>query len=184
MRTRLCVLCAIMLTQGALAQRHATTDPPALPTWLTGQWVHQQGETLWEEHWSSPAGGAMMGMTRMVKDNTPVLYEFQTIETTDDGAIHLLLRHFNAPGMRLWESEKDAPMRFTLVSDRLERDRAEGVLDAAAVFERSTDNGPQRVIYHLTADGVCEVRIALLPDGADAWHTEVAFRFQRVTDSR
>jgi hypothetical protein len=67
---------------------------------------------------------------------------------------------------------------------RSERDRAEGVLQEAAVFERTTRGGPQRVIYHLTADGVCEMRVALLPEGAQVWETEVAFRFKRVSASR
>jgi hypothetical protein len=173
---------AFLLCAAAHAQRGAPAAE--LPSWLTGQWVHQRGETLWEEHWSEPAGGAMMGMTRMVRGDEPVLYEFQTIETTGDGEIVLLLRHFNAPGMELWEGEKDAPMRFTLVSTRSERDRAEGVLQEAAVFERTTRGGPQRVIYHLTADGVCEMRVALLPEGAQVWETEVAFRFKRVSASR
>ena len=105
--------------QGGATAHTLTADgappPPATladAAWLVGAW---EGEGLggWnEEVWSAPAGGAMMGVFRHVKDGAVVFYEFMTLVETD-GSLELRIKHFH-PDMRGWE-EKDDMVRFPLV---------------------------------------------------------------------
>src|SRR5687768_8740792 len=78
----------------------AAADVPSPPAtlqdmaWFTGRWTGNGlgGET--EESWSAPAGGAMMGMFRLVKDGKVVFYEFLTL-VEREGSLVLKLKHFN-----------------------------------------------------------------------------------------
>lgn len=80
--------------------------------WFAGQWRGPGlgGET--EEHWSTPAAGAMMGMFRLIKDGKVVFYEFLTL-VEQDGSLMLKLKHFN-PDLTGWEEKADSVM-FPLV---------------------------------------------------------------------
>ena len=80
----------------------ATIDDIA---WLAGRWIGSGlgGET--EETWSAPAGGAMMGMFRLVKGGTVVFYEFLTL-VEHEGGLLLKVKHFNAD-LTGWEEKGD-----------------------------------------------------------------------------
>lgn len=80
--------------------------------WLAGRWVGNAlgGES--EEVWSAPAGGAMMGMYRLVKDGKPVFYELLTL-VEQHGTLLLRLKHFHGD-LKGWE-EKDDTVDFPLV---------------------------------------------------------------------
>jgi hypothetical protein len=65
-----------------------------------------------EETWSAPAGGAMMGMFRMLKGDQVVFYEFLTL-VEHEGSLLLKLKHFNAD-LTGWEEKADF-IRFRLV---------------------------------------------------------------------
>ena len=58
--------------------------------WLVGRWVGNALGGEVEEVWSAPAGGAMMGMYRLVKDGAPVFYELLTI-VEDNGSLVMRL---------------------------------------------------------------------------------------------
>src|SRR5436309_15131424 len=78
--------------------------------WLAGRWSQAEGKgCLYEEHWSVPAGGAMMGMFRMLLDGKPVVYEWLLLEETADG-VWLRQRHYR-PGMIDLDA---APVRMKL----------------------------------------------------------------------
>lgn len=80
--------------------------------WIVG---HFQGEALggiFEEVWAPPFGGAMMGMFKVVKDDTVVFYELLTI-IEESNSLNLKLKHFNAD-LTGWE-EKDEFQSFPLV---------------------------------------------------------------------
>lgn len=80
--------------------------------WLAGHWRGPALGGISEEFWSDPAGGAMMGMFRSVKDGTVVFYELLTI-VEDAGSLVLKLKHFH-PDLKGWE-EKDEMREFPLV---------------------------------------------------------------------
>src|SRR5438309_9519387 len=85
--------------------------------WLAGRW--QQAEAtacVYEEHWSEPVGGAMVGMFRMLLEGKPVVYEFLLLEEDADG-VWLRLRHYR-PQMVDVDQE---PMRLKLAEAGLAR---------------------------------------------------------------
>lgn len=127
----------------------APVKPPAIAdfTWLEGRWIGTQGDATWEEIWSAPRGNCVMAMTRMVKDDKAGLYELNVIEQDADG-IHLTVAHF-APGVKLWESERDGSPRWTLV-------RHEG---KRAVFENDKRAFPRRMIYARTSKTTLTARL-------------------------
>jgi hypothetical protein len=44
--------------------------------WLAGCWEGREGDATLEEIWSRPSGGSMLGMSRKVKENRTVSFEF------------------------------------------------------------------------------------------------------------
>lgn len=83
-------------------------SPPATlreMAWLVGRWTGTGLGGSTEENWSAPAGGAMMGMFRLVKDGTVVFYEFLTL-VEQAGSLALKLKHFN-PDLTGWEEKAD-----------------------------------------------------------------------------
>lgn len=80
--------------------------------WFAGSWDGDGLGGVTEEHWSEPAGGAMMGMFRLLKDGKPVFYEFLTL-VEHEGSLLLKLKHFN-PDMTGWEEKADS-IRFRLL---------------------------------------------------------------------
>ena len=83
--------------------------------WLAGSWMGEGLGGISEEMWSKPAGGAMMGTYRLIKDGKPVFYELLLI-TEENGSLAIKLKHFHAD-LRGWE-ERDASVRFPLVAKR------------------------------------------------------------------
>jgi hypothetical protein len=105
---------AVETAAGAGAQKfHArelgeAPSPPATleaVAWLAGHWVGEGLGGVSEEIWSPPAGGAMMGAYRMLKDGRPVFYEFLLI-VEEKGSLILKLKHFH-PDLTGWEEKAD-----------------------------------------------------------------------------
>jgi hypothetical protein len=80
--------------------------------WLEGTWTGTGLGGVTEERWSAPAGGAMMGMFRLVKGDRVIFYEFLTL-VEQNGSLVLKLKHFN-PDLTGWE-EKAESVSFRLV---------------------------------------------------------------------
>ena len=55
--------------------------------WLEGHWLGTQGDTATEEHWSSPAGGALVGMHKDVARGRLTGFEFLRIAASDAGRV-------------------------------------------------------------------------------------------------
>lgn len=79
---------------------------------LVGHWQGEMFGAKAEEVWLEPAGGAMIGMFRIVNDKSPMFYEFWAV-VEEEGSVTLKLKHFN-PDMTGWE-EKDKMVTFRLV---------------------------------------------------------------------
>lgn len=80
--------------------------------WLAGSWTGEGLGGISEEMWSKPAGGAMVGTYRLIKDGKPVFYEICWI-VEQEGTIALRLKHFNAD-LTGWE-EKDKTVDFRFI---------------------------------------------------------------------
>jgi hypothetical protein len=97
-----------------MAASHVPSPPATLSdmAWFAGRWTGSGLGGVCEESWSDPAGGAMMGMFRLVKDGKIVFYEFLTL-VEHEGSLLLKLKHFNAD-LTGWE-EKGESVKFHLL---------------------------------------------------------------------
>lgn len=94
--------------------------------WLAGTWRGPGLGGECEETWNAPAGGAMLGMFRLIRDGRPAVYEIITLTPDDDGGLTLRLKHFGGDLVG-WE-EMDEAVLFPFVS----RSEGELILDGLA----------------------------------------------------
>jgi len=57
--------------------------------WFSGSWETDHGSTHIEEFWTRPAGNMMVGLSRSVRDNKTVSFEFLRIEQRADGIYYV-----------------------------------------------------------------------------------------------
>lgn len=116
-----------------LALLAALAQPPQVDqlAWMAGCWSLSAGPTTIEEQWSRPAGGAMLGMSRILKNGRMVFHEFMRIEEKD-GALVFTPRIGSG-----------APVTF----------RAAAANFGDVTFENPAHDFPQRVIYRRQPDG-------------------------------
>jgi Domain of unknown function (DUF6265) len=58
-------------------------------SWMAGAWETRGTTPYVEELWTRPAGGAMLGISRAIKDNNMVEFEFLRIEARADGIFYM-----------------------------------------------------------------------------------------------
>jgi hypothetical protein len=100
--------------------------------WLVGRWDGEGLGGTFDEVWSAPAGGAMVGYFRLLRDGKPVFYELLTVLETD-GSLEMRLKHVN-PDMTGWE-EKNGFVTFRFV-----RHDATGAYFEGLTFRRVGDD--------------------------------------------
>jgi Domain of unknown function (DUF6265) len=136
----------------------AGQEPAAAPTlgdadWLTGKWHTPSGVNgAWEEHWSLPRFGAMIGMFRL-REPAANVYEFLLIEEGKDG-VWMRLRHFSA---KMQDVDKE-PLRLKLIS----------AADKKLVFENPDHEKLKRITYQFEAPSGMSVTIEGQRDGKPA----------------
>jgi hypothetical protein len=155
----------LLLVAGSIAAQSTESDlkePGSSDTeidqisWITGHWRAEALDGICEEIWSPPLGNSMMGMFRLVKDDSVVFYELMTISMVS-GKPNLKIKHFNAD-MTGWE-EKDESTEFHSVS----------LSDSLAVFDGLS-------FLKQGEDGM-QVTVTIENDGEMA---EIEFPFRRV----
>lgn len=145
MRTPLLATLLLILAVPALADQKPTENTrrrdAGAPTpkatvaemaWLAGRWTGKGLGGWTEETWSTPAGGTMIGMFRLVRDDQPQFYEFMTIRETERG-LAIQLKHFH-PDLTGWE-ERDKSVEFLYVGSSGRRIFFEGM-----TYERVSDS--------------------------------------------
>lgn len=100
-------------------------------SWLSGQWLGQEGERRMEEHYMRPAGGVIVGMSRTVRPGREPEVEFIRIAPGPDGQ---LAYHAHPLGQ--------SPARFPLVESG----------PGLAVFANPAHDFPQKITYRRTGD--------------------------------
>lgn len=135
----LCVLTTFAAAQETAKEAaNAGAQKLASVAWLAGRWQSAAGERVTcEEHWSAPAGKAMVGMFRLLSGERPGVYELLLLEEEADG-VWLRLRHFR-PNMVEMEKE---PLKLKLASATADK----------LVFENPTGEQPKRITYALAGD--------------------------------
>jgi hypothetical protein len=132
------VLMAPLLMPMALVVSMAQAPAPPAATvdqlaWLTGCWsLARPNGALTEEHWMAPRGGTMLGMSRTVRGEKTVEFEYIQIRT-ENGVLAYEARPSRQP-----------VALFPLKS----------LEDGTVTFENPSHDFPQRVIYRRTDGGV------------------------------
>jgi hypothetical protein len=109
--------------------------------WLAGDWVGTSGDRTFEERWTPPAGGAMLAVSRTLRNDRMMEFEFLRIVERDGRLVYVA-----QPG---GQPPTDFPM--TSLSNRV------------ATFENRSHDFPKVIQYALRPEGVLE---AIVGDGA------------------
>ena len=133
----------------------ATTLADAAP--LIGHWRGDFLGGTGEEVWLPPAGGAMVGTFRLIRDDAVVFYELMTI-VEEEGGVVLHIKHFGADLAGWEEKEETVPSKLL----KAEPD--------ALYFEGLT--------FKFLPDGSLKGYLAMGPEGGDM--TEAVIDYRRV----
>jgi hypothetical protein len=123
--------------------------------WLAGDWqTAATGPHRVDEHWTSPSGGAMLGMSRTVKGEAMVAFEYLRIVERADGVFYVAHPNAKAPGTD-----------FRLTS----------VTATRVVFENPQHDFPKRIVYEKNGENGLRAFV----DGGEGTHAET-YEYQRV----
>ena len=133
---------------------------PQTPTitelsWIAGDWqTPPGGRAQIEEHWTSVAGGSMIGVSRTVAGEQTVEFEYLRIEQRADGVYYVAHPKARCPG---------TDFKLTKASA------------SEAVFENPQHDFPKRIIYRRTGDDSLTASI----DGGEGTKA-MSFSFRRM----
>jgi hypothetical protein len=147
-----------LASASAQQPRQAARATIADVAWLADVWVIERPSTSVEERWTRPAGGAMLGLSRTVKGDRMVAFEYLRIIERDGGLVYVA-----QPNGR-------PPTEFVLTDASGE----------SATFENPAHDFPKMIRYTLRADGKLEARIS---DGGERGQSFV-FARRPVTPGR
>lgn len=125
--------------------------------WLAGDWSFEQNGRGVRETWMPPAGGTMLGMSRMVKGERTLNHEFVHLAADAEGVITYTVT-----------PSGQAQVAFKLV-------KAEG---RSAVFENLANDFPQRIGYTRVDDTTLAAWIE--GPGRDGKVRRIDFPYRRV----
>ncbi|HNP37165.1 MAG TPA: DUF6265 family protein [Woeseiaceae bacterium] len=102
-------------TEHTFALADGETRPAATlddASWLVGSWTGTAFGQTFEEIWSAPSAGSMLGLFKLYDDKGVGFYEILLL-TVEDGTLSLKVKHFNAD-FTAWEDKQDF-INFRLV---------------------------------------------------------------------
>jgi len=120
--------------------------------WLAGTWRNDGKPVVVEERWTTPAGGAMLAVSRTLKADRMVAFEYLRIVERDGGLVYIA-----QPNGR-------PPTEFVLTT----------LSAQAATFENPAHDFPKMIRYTLKPDGTLEARVS------DGGQRGESFLFTRV----
>ncbi|MDT9002277.1 DUF6265 family protein [Paucibacter sp. APW11] len=95
-------------------------------SWLAGCWAQGAGEPGSVEHWLPPAGGLMLGLSRIVRQGRTIEYEFLSI-------------HLDAEGRAVYTARPSGQPAASFTATTLD--------EGAVSFENPAHDFPQRISY-------------------------------------
>ena len=113
-------------TAGACALAAIAAADVAKLGWLEGCWTGERNGVVFEERWSSPRGGGLVGMHKDTKADRLIGFEFFRVVPDSNG----VPTYWSQPG-----GAPPTPFRLVEVSEK------------RAVFENPEHDFPQRVLY-------------------------------------
>ena len=135
---------ALAVVLGPLDEARAQPDTPSARgtvsqlAWLAGTWRGGDGPVSFEERWTPPAGGAMLAVSRTLKGDRMVAFEFLRIVERDGRLIYIA-----QPNGR-------PPTEFTLTA----------ITPDSVTFENPTHDFPKMIRYTKRPDGALEARVS------------------------
>ena len=111
--------------------------------WIVGCWKSTNSKYDAREHWMTPAGNMMVGMSHTVSDDKTVGYEYLRIEESDGKLIYIA----NPSG------QEEASFYQSEITDK------------KMVFVNPDHDFPQRITYYLLNDGSIHARVEAEKDG-------------------
>ena len=124
--------------------------------WLAGCWAHVGRDEGSVEPWLPPAGGAMLAVSRIIRDGRMVSYEFLRVEETRDGSLRLIAMPVG-----------QAATAFALAT----------IGDKLVVFENPDHDFPQRLRYRLVDP---DRLLATAEADSDGQHVSIDFPMTRA----
>jgi len=121
-------------------------------SWLAGAWNGGSGPVSFEERWTAAAGGAMLAVSRTIKGDRMVAFEFLRIVERDGTLIYIA------------QPDGRPPTEF----------RLSAITPESAMFENKAHDFPKVIAYAKKPDGTLEARVS---DGGGRGET---FRFRRA----
>jgi hypothetical protein len=122
--------------------------------WIAGDWQTAAGTPRVDEHWTPPAGGAMLGMSRTVKGDAMVAFEYLRIVERADGVFYVAHPNARTPGTD-----------FRLTS----------VTPTRVVFENPQHDFPKRIVYEKKGENA----LTAVVDAGEGTHAET-YHYERV----
>ena len=144
----------MVLSMGSLMVPAAfAADETADLAWITGHWCGGSATQRIEEHWLPPAGGQLLGLSRTLRGERVVMFEFLRIDVVDG-----VPTYFAQPGGR-------PATAFA---------RAAGGADWVH-FENPEHDFPQRIEYRRDGDALTAAIAGQTADG-EARRIEFGYR--------
>ncbi|MCA9281154.1 MAG: hypothetical protein H6812_01635 [Phycisphaeraceae bacterium] len=183
---RAIALATACLVSGVFAVARPSQDaPPDVPEatpcvagvarlgFMSGDWTHTDDSGVWEERWSAPLSGCIVGSLRWVREGQPRMYEMLAIEEDENGHVRMFVRHFNK-GLRPWEREAGMEARTpTWTLTHVEKGRA--------VFEDPSIGFPSKMTYEADKRGVAPTTLSVTLEGTENGAARVVvFEFNRI----
>lgn len=138
---------ALIVSLGVLTSANVIAAEAGIASlaWLAGCWQAEKGEPGSGEHWLPPAGGAMFGVSRTVKNGKTVEFEFIQLRENSEGKLVFIA---------LPSGQKEATFVASAVGER------------SVTFENPRHDFPQKVSYRLQPEGRLVARIEGTRGGA------------------
>ena len=143
MNSRIATIVALAVVLGSLEEARAQHDTHVRGTiaqlvWLAGSWEGGDGPVRVEERWTSPAGGAMLAVSRTLKGERMITFEFLRI-IERNGALIYIAQPNGRP-----------PTEFMLTAITVD----------SVTFENPAHDFPKVIRYSKRADGSLEARVS------------------------
>ena len=149
------LLIAPLIRTGRTGQAAPLLSDITQLAWISGDWqTAPGGRAEIEEHWTQPAGGSMLGMSRTVAGGKTAEFEFLRIEQRENEIYYVAQPKGRCP---------QTDFKLTRVTPQ------------EAVFENPTHDFPKRIIYKKTADDSLTASI----DGGEGTK-QMTFAFRRM----
>jgi len=139
-KTLFALALAALATTSSAAQtvRPAAKATIAQIAWIAGTWSGGGGGATFEERWTPPAGGAMLAVSRTLKGDRMVAFEFLRIVERNGGLVYVA------------QPDGRPPTDFVLTE----------IAADSATFENPSHDFPKMIRYARQADGSLEARIS------------------------